>query len=186
MKSKFTLVNGRWLLVPILLMWLFWPSLLGPSQLAMPQRTNHPDRTAYVVFSLDLDSRYSAAIWSSQHQPLELTDADLQHLEILFQQKIVLYNQESYRNWNKMLVKYPKANWSLSEFIIQPKQYVRQYIPALNNLGEKEVWVNCHCEVSSYWREAPLFVRDGGNCHFSMYINLTRSHVYRFVVNGVA
>lgn len=168
-----------------LLGWLF-PTKLGPFDWAGSVSVVHPASGHYVIFHFDSVEMVSRLVWTEAHRSATLSPDDLQRLEALFQQKIGLFNQKAQLDWMKARIKYPKFDWQISDFIIFPNRYVRQYFPAENSRGEKEVWVNCHCDASDYWREAPMFVKDGGNCHFSMYINLTTGKVYRLNVNGTA
>ena len=60
--------------------------------------------------------------------------------------------------------------------------------PIQKNNGQKEVWVNCFCQLSgdNKWKTEVVHVADGGNCYFNFKINLTTKTCYDFAVNGVA
>ncbi|NCD70341.1 hypothetical protein [Mucilaginibacter agri] len=65
--------------------------------------------------------------------------------------------------------------------------YYRQYIPAINANGEKEVFVNCFCDaMGSDWQTSIVIVRDGGSCFFQFKINLKTKRIRDFYVNGEA
>lgn len=77
--------------------------------------------------------------------------------------------------------------------------YCIQYVPFINEKGEKEVHVNAFCHVpgEEIWntRDIPevfdwhvylIDVRDGGSCYWSMKINLDIKIYYDFSVNGPA
>ncbi|WP_133256860.1 hypothetical protein [Hymenobacter edaphi] len=70
--------------------------------------------------------------------------------------------------------------------LIDLRNYNRQLIPVLNKQGEKEVWVRCFCKVPPYWRTRFVIVMDGGNCYFSVKLNLTRNRWYELMINGEA
>lgn len=60
-----------------------------------------------------------------------------------------------------------------------------QLVPVLNGANEKEAWVNAHCIYpGSNWRKRIVEVQDGGNCFFSVKINLTRGIAYDLRING--
>ena len=70
---------------------------------------------------------------------------------------------------------------------IDLNNYKRQYIPVINKLGEKEVWVNCLCNQSNeIWKKEIIQVLDGGSCYFNLKINLSKNRYYDFVINGDA
>ena len=73
--------------------------------------------------------------------------------------------------------------------------YKRQYLPVLNDNGEKIVWINCFCVSGSNlphfssnnpdkWNEEIIIVKDGGNCYFSVFLNLTTQRFEKLMVNG--
>ena len=64
--------------------------------------------------------------------------------------------------------------------------YKRQYIPVINDKGEKEVWVNCLCQtIDSDWKKRAIIVMDGGNCFFNFTISLTTKNITDFSINGL-
>ena len=75
------------------------------------------------------------------------------------------------------------------DFTIDLKQhnYKMQIVAVINSRGEKEVWVNCFCEVSDdKWKKNVLLVFDGGSCFFHLKMNLTTNKFFDLAVNGVA
>ena len=63
--------------------------------------------------------------------------------------------------------------------------YKIQVVPYLNEHGKKEVWINGFCEDSGRnWREGVIWVLDGGNCFFTMRINLTDGILISAGTNG--
>ena len=66
-------------------------------------------------------------------------------------------------------------------------QYKRQYVAVINAKGEKEVWVNCFCQlVSPAWRKEIVVVYDGGPCFFHLVVNLSKHQYYSVMINGDA
>ncbi|OON70121.1 hypothetical protein B0919_05110 [Hymenobacter sp. CRA2] len=80
----------------------------------------------------------------------------------------------------------PDIPWDSTQFLITLPNYRRQLVPYLNAKGEKEVWVNCFCDKTPYWRKDIVDVDDGGNCFFNLKINLRRRSWFDLMVNGVA
>jgi len=86
-------------------------------------------------------------------------------------------------NYNSSLDKEHKQ-WSID---LKNRNYRKQLIVVTNNIGQKEVWVNCFCKVDNdKWKTRMFGVEDGGNCYFSFKINLTTKRYYDLGVNGVA
>ena len=76
------------------------------------------------------------------------------------------------------------------ENLISSREYYRQYVPIVNSLGEKHVWINFFCfeplAIDGKWKTKPVFVLDGGDCFFGLKVNLTKETYYDFWMNGVA
>ena len=71
------------------------------------------------------------------------------------------------------------------KFKIDLSQYKRQYCAYITKNGEKEVYVNCLCEVKNdSWKNEMYDVLGGGKCYFSGVINLTTNKFYDFNVNA--
>ena len=120
-------------------------------------------------------------------RPSELDQTELKQIEKIITDCIAEYNPEQRQKFDEISKKYPNDNCRLSDFIIELNRYKRQYVPVINGLGEKEIWVNCFCSTwDSNWRTEILEVFDGGNCYFQLKINLTKNEFYNFMVNGVA
>ena len=66
------------------------------------------------------------------------------------------------------------------------KVYKRQYVCVIDQHGNKLVWVNCFCHAYDGWRSSIQLVMDGGNCFYSLVINLTTGKYDNLMVNGEA
>jgi hypothetical protein len=67
------------------------------------------------------------------------------------------------------------------------KNYKTQYVPYINDQGEKEVWINGFCnEFNADWKSEIVTVMDGGNCYFQIRINLEEGACYEIGTNGYA
>jgi hypothetical protein len=98
------------------------------------------------------------------------------------------YNRSQTTVYREIVKKLPDQDLSINDYVIDLKRYYRQYIVVYNKRGEKEVWVNCFCNIQSFdnWREKTVVVMGGGNCFFNVRINLTRKSFSDFMVNGLA
>jgi hypothetical protein len=81
---------------------------------------------------------------------------------------------------------------SIDEYYRKPNKirlsnYKVQYFCALNEQGQKTVWVNGYCkEICSdgRWKKHALLVNDGGNCVIRLKINLDNKRHYGLGVNS--
>lgn len=64
------------------------------------------------------------------------------------------------------------------------KVYKRQYVCVIDQHGDKLVWVNCFCQAFDGWRTSIQLVSDGGNCFYSLVIDLTTGKYDNLMVNG--
>src|SRR5690606_14846420 len=67
--------------------------------------------------------------------------------------------------------------------------YDRQYIAAINENGEKLVWINFFCDetLSEFYdlRKERTDVADGGHCFFEIKVNLTEKEIIGYKYNGL-
>lgn len=74
--------------------------------------------------------------------------------------------------------------------------YRRQYLPVVNAKNEKLIWINCFCVLGTYlphfsstspgkWKREVIIIKDGGNCFFSVFLNLNDGRFYQLMVNGI-
>ncbi|MFI1770261.1 hypothetical protein [Thalassobellus citreus] len=130
--------------------------------------------------------------WIYQNaDPTKLTDLELSNVEKLLQNAVTEYNlgqAENIKERKEWFEKtYPNEDFSKSKpkLEIYLPNYKRQYIPVINDNGEKEVWVNLFCTTeNTNWRNEIVKVYDGGNCYFNLKINLTKNNYFDFFVNG--
>jgi hypothetical protein len=66
-------------------------------------------------------------------------------------------------------------------------EYGRQYIPTINNEGEKVVWINLFCDkIEPIPIDKLIIVMDGGRCYFRITVNLNKLTYSNLVFNGFA
>ena len=68
-------------------------------------------------------------------------------------------------------------------------QYDRQYIAAINEYGEKLVWINFFCSETSAdfydLHKERTNTSDGGKCYFEIKVNLTKKEIIGYKHNGL-
>ncbi|NLR95043.1 hypothetical protein [Flammeovirga agarivorans] len=84
-------------------------------------------------------------------------------------------------------------------YIRNLEKYYRQYIPYINEKGEKFIEINAFCEKLEYshnrkkritefskrdWENEYVEVDDGGNCYWQIIINVDKKEIKDFFVNG--
>jgi hypothetical protein len=142
-----------------------------------------------ILLSCNNDNPNIAVLPDSGGQnKLHLTDEEMVLVDSL--------TQESVNNENR-LVRYYYKGWKLkdpgmtsqmSDFLIDLKDYKRQYVISLDKNGHKIVYVNCLCSVDNMedWKRQEIVVRDGGICFFNVKVNLFLKTYFEFNVNGSA
>lgn len=120
-------------------------------------------------------------------KPAELNLSEVKEIELLLSKCIDAYNPKQLKKFEKDNKENPGYKISKTQYIIDLKRYDRQFVAILNSKGEKEVWVNCFCIISSNsWKRHIFQVDDGGNCFFNVKINLNKKTYYKLRVNGIA
>lgn len=139
----------------------------------------------YVVLPFD------TAVYTSLPQDgtqATLNDDDVANIDRVLSFCINKYNRSQTTIYKQIVKKLPDQDLNISDYVIDLKRYYRQYIVVYNKRGEKEVWVNCFCNIRSLanWQKKAVIVMGGGNCFFNVRINLTRKSFSDFIVNGLA
>lgn len=120
--------------------------------------------------------------------PATLNNDDIANIDRVLSFCVNKYNHSQTTVYKEIVKKLPDQDLKIDDYVIDLKRYYRQYIVVYNKRGEKEVWVNCFCNIQSLnsWREKAVIVMGGGNCFFNVRINLTRKSYSDFMVNGLA
>ncbi|MBS1507963.1 MAG: hypothetical protein JSS79_15085 [Bacteroidetes bacterium] len=115
----------------------------------------------------------------------DLSKAELLVCERLVKKYVEGYNILALERYEEMKKENPGMNFIKESFTIELHEYGRQYIAAIEN-GQKVVYGNFFCEPTWYKRRKKQLViaNDGGNCYFSMKINLATGELYDFMENG--
>jgi hypothetical protein len=130
----------------------------------------------------EIDTSYIAIIpfegKSAFRNPSQLTSTDLKEID-----KILLRFAEDY---NKHILSSLSPNDDKRNYLINLKDYKRQYTPTTNSKGEKEVLIYCICQnFNGSWKKERIVVLDGGKCYFMLKVNLSTKD-FESVVNGDA
>ncbi len=129
-------------------------------------------------------------IFPKDYKNTTLNKTEIDQIETILKKCIADYNRNQlikYNEWHKKDSTIEKGDW-----IITLDHKNRQYIAAVNNKNEKEVWVNCFPIViydetgtQEYsWKKYIKVVEDGGSRFFNVKINLTKKLFYNLIVNG--
>jgi hypothetical protein len=69
-------------------------------------------------------------------------------------------------------------------------EYTRQYMCGIDKNGHQVIWINCVCHFfdpnDTSWEKTPYMVDDGGDCYFSVKIDLTEKKYFDLMINGNA
>lgn len=119
--------------------------------------------------------------------PTTLSVKEINAIEEIMEQFVSEYNAK----WETyILEKQPKSpdyRLSKEDFLIELRTYGRQYVAIVNINGDKEIWINCFCQIDGTdWKERVIVTKDGGKCHFQLKVNLTTKTFYEVNINGEA
>lgn len=139
-----------------------------------------PD-SAYVIleFNSDLDWIFKDV------QPTTLSEIELAEIEKIIDQAVEESNDQQLEIYN---IEHPDNQLTETGYELDTKRYKRQYIPVTNRDGEKEVWINFFCNdwENDRWKSDLVLVLDGGNCYFSLKVNLKTKTYSDLCINGYA
>ena len=141
------------------------------------------DTSTVVILPLD-----STNNWLIKNKtPATLSNKKLLEIDRLLNDCISKYNKAQEKKFRQFVAGQPEQIFQIKDWVIDLSNYQRQYIATLNDKGETEVWVNCFCRSNDQdWKKDLVIVADGGNCYFSLTINLTTKACFDLLVNGRA
>lgn len=131
-------------------------------------------------------------IFPTNYKVVNTEISEIVECENLLKDYIAQYNQRGIHkadSLNKLHQnKYNFLTTDKEQFLIDLKNYGRQYISVKNEGCHKLVYINCFCNPLEfpYRHKDWVFVFDGGNCFFQLKIDLTDKKVIDFSENGVA
>ena len=135
-------------------------------------------KSDFVILSLKTENIKSA----------ELTQSELIEIEEILKIAIIENNEEQKIGLIEHNKKYPKYQQTETGFELKLDGYKRQYVPIINEKGEKEVWINFFCDDfgTDNWKTEIVLVEDGGNCYYNIKINLKTKEHSELGINGNA
>jgi hypothetical protein len=128
-------------------------------------------QTMQAVISM-ADSNY-VIIQNSEH-PAEISDEELTEIDTLLNTCINHYNAEKEQQFKEWVKTHPKEKTNANPDLIDLPHYMLQYLPSMNNKGEKEIHIEGLCDsFDKNWKTLnPDMILDGDKCFFSLTINL--------------
>ena len=130
----------------------------------------------------ELISTYKILPESSQ--TTELTQAEFNLVEKMSKECIENYNDKITEGFKK---RGEKRKYAKMYKVMELQNYKIQYVPYLNEKGEKEIWINGFCDdFDSDWKKEIISVFDGGNCYFTIRLNLSTGECLEIGTNGYA
>lgn len=128
------------------------------------------------IQSKRIDFKYSILSYNrKQHDyifhngsPTSLTSSEIKEIEHIVGDEI----RETIKAHNKNLE--------------SKRKFYRQYLPVINGMGEKLVYIQCFAEyyVDSTWKNNLISIADGGSSVFSVWVNLTTKTSNEFSIHG--
>ncbi len=144
-----------------------------PSANIIIKPAHSSDTSRYTIIPFDKNMFYIFGK-ADTVKPATLTEQEIEETESLLTKAIAEYNRKKVSEYLK-----------IDSFV----NYRRQFVPYINQKGEKMVFVNCFCDGFKWnenWRKELVMVDDGGSCFFNVKINLSAKNTYDLYVNGVA
>jgi len=127
----------------------------------------------YYILQFEPDEKYPIF---KNAKPTKLT-----HEEILATERII-----------KSQVKKTTAEWRAdtnNKYDESEYQYDRQYVAAINENGEKLIWINFFCDETTVefydLRKEQTNIADGGKCYFRIKVNLAKKEIIGYRFNGI-
>ena len=145
------------------------------------ENISEPD---FTIFEFD-----SSWYWIFKNvETTDISKSELNEIDQLIDLAIRENNENQKKYLQKHNLEYPEHQWTETGFELDlEKGYHKQYVPVINESGEKIVWINFFCSTFNYnWKKEIIMVDDGGNCFFNIKINLTKKTYSELSINGYA
>jgi hypothetical protein len=120
-------------------------------------------------------------------KPTELTQSELIEIENILKTLVKENNKAQKIGLIEHNKNYPENQRTTPAYELKIDGFKRQYVPIINDKGQKEVWINFFCDdtgAEEYWKTEIMIVDDGGNCYYNLKINLDTKEYYELRING--
>ncbi len=151
-------------------------------QIELTKTIDNINESGYTI--LKFDSNWD---WIFNNaEPTIIDDYELNTVNEIVNLAIEENNAYQKERLKKHTSEYPEDDWTETGFELNlDNGYNRQYVPALNEYGEKVVWVNFLCsDFKENWKNELIVTYDGGNCYFNIKVNLTKKNYSELKING--
>lgn len=128
---------------------------------------------------------------SIENPQLNIVNKDIETIEFLLSDAVKSYNKnDSKTRFEEWIKSYDTTGTKLEHFLIDLKQYKRQYIPFTTSHGQKVVYINCFRETDDKmfafpeWRKQFVAVDGGGMNYFHLKVSLDDMNYFDFSINS--
>ncbi len=115
----------------------------------------------------------------------KMTNSDLEIVEDLLRKCVRDYNIAFENELQEENTTYARRQLRRRDFVIDLNNYIRLYVPILGKNGEKGVSIDCRCLTTGAEWNPNIVIKDGGDCFFKAYINITKKEYSDLYVNGI-
>ncbi|WNY22751.1 hypothetical protein MmiHf6_00360 [Methanimicrococcus hongohii] len=136
------------------------------------------------------DSKYALLPFSElPEQYREMSESraaekgEIEAAEKLLEKAVAVYNEKRTDEFVTFMAENPASDWAQTDLFIELERYYRQYIPFLNEKGDRCLWINLFCRPVGDWKTHRVYVEGGGVCFFSVGLNLDTGKRFDFIVN---
>ena len=113
-----------------------------------------------------------------------LSTVELDAVTRLLTKCITDYNDQIRESFKK---RGEKKKYARMYQIMSLSKYKIQIVPYINEKGEKEIWINGFCsDYDTDWKTEIIHVFDGGNCYFTVRLNISNNTCIALGTNGYA
>lgn len=118
-----------------------------------------------------------------QSKDRRFENSEFMESEVLLEKAISVYNEKQTEDFVMFMTENPASDWAQTDLFIELDRYYRQYIPYMNEKGNRCIWVNLFCRPIGDWKTHRVYVEGGGVCFFSIGLNLDTGKRFDFIVN---
>ena len=118
-------------------------------------------------------------------KPTDLTREELDEIEVILRETIDKHNDVQAAKVIEHNENNPDNQIEKTQLELKYAGYLRQYVPVVNENGEKEIWLNFMIDnfMAENWQTEIAEVNGGGNLYFNLKINLTKKESYDLKIN---